>query len=240
MIPKIIHYCWFGRNPLPTLAQKCIESWKKYCPDYEIKEWNEDNFDIRCCQYVEEAYSAKKWAFVTDYVRLHLLKEFGGIYMDTDVEVLKPLDRFLRHPAFSGFEQETSIPTGIIASEKKNLWISYLLSYYKDRSFIKSNGNYDFTTNVEIITKMTAVKYQFSPNNTYQQLGNDVVLYPTEYFCPKDFLTGRTVITDNTHTVHHFDGSWLSKKARFLLRIRRLAGEKNWTVLREIKKKITC
>lgn len=238
MIPRIIHYCWFGQNPLPPLAVKCIESWKRYCPGYEIKEWSEDNFDIHCCQYVEEAYSAKKWAFVTDYVRLYVLKEFGGIYMDTDVEVLKPLDRFLVHPAFSGFEQQTSIPTGIIASEKKNLWISHLLSYYKERSFIKPDGNYDFTTNVEIITKMTTQKYRFTPNNTYQQLSNDVVLYPTEYFCPKNYLTGETILTINSHTIHHFNGSWLTRTQKIKTKMRKAFGEKIWNILFNIKNSI--
>ena len=111
MIPKIIHYCWFGGKPLPELAQKCIASWKKYCPDYEIKEWNESNFNLNSCDYVREAYEAKKWAFITDYVRLYAMVTEGGIYMDTDVEVIKPLDPFLKHKAFSGFEDEVSIPT---------------------------------------------------------------------------------------------------------------------------------
>ena len=108
MIPKVIHYCWFGRNPLPPLAIKCIESWKKYCPDYEIKEWNEDNFDLDLFPYTREAYDNRKFAFVTDVVRLYALYHEGGVYMDTDVEVLKPIDCFLTHHAFSGFENEKS------------------------------------------------------------------------------------------------------------------------------------
>ena len=111
MIPKKIHYCWFGRNPLPPLALKCIASWKEYCPDYEIKEWNEDNFDLSINAYVREAYEARKWAFITDYVRLYALVNEGGIYMDTDVEVLKPLDDLLCYDAVSGFESETQIQT---------------------------------------------------------------------------------------------------------------------------------
>ncbi|MEI3219550.1 MAG: glycosyltransferase [Lachnoclostridium sp.] len=100
MIPKVIHYCWFGRGKMPELANKCIESWKKYCPDYEIIEWNEDNFDINCCPYVKEAYESKRFAFVTDYVRLYAMYTQGGIYMDTDVEVLRNLDEFLIHQGF--------------------------------------------------------------------------------------------------------------------------------------------
>ena len=106
MIPKVIHYCWFGGNPLPELAQKCIASWKKYCPDYEIKEWNESNFDLNCCDYVREAYEAKKWAFVSDVARLYAMVHEGGIYMDTDVEVIAPLDSLLQYHAVSGFETE--------------------------------------------------------------------------------------------------------------------------------------
>ena len=115
MIPKLIHYCWFGHNPLPKDAKRCIRSWKKYCPDYVIKEWNEDNFDIsQCPQYVRQAYEAKKWAFVSDYVRLKLVHDHGGVYMDTDVELLKPLDRLLSHKAYFGFEDDgLQINTGL-------------------------------------------------------------------------------------------------------------------------------
>ena len=155
MIPKIIHYCWFGRNDKSPLAEKCIDSWEKYCHDYEIKEWNEDNFDINCCQFVKEAYATKKWAFVADYARLYILKEYGGIYMDTDVEVIRPLDDFLVNFAFAGIEHESNISTALIGSEANNPWITYLLTYYDNRRFIRLHGKCDTTTNVEIITKMT-------------------------------------------------------------------------------------
>ena len=121
MIPKIIHYCWFGRGEMPSLAKKCIASWKKYLPEYKVKQWNEDNFDLNLYPYVAEAYAQRKFAFVTDVVRLYALYTEGGIYMDTDVEVLKPLDEFLRHPAFSGFEDEKNVPTGIMGAEKGSL-----------------------------------------------------------------------------------------------------------------------
>ena len=115
MIPKTIHYCWFGGNPLPPLAVKCIKSWKKYCPDYEIIEWSEKNFDVSSAPlYVRQAYEAKKWAFVTDYVRLYAMTTCGGVYMDTDVELVKPIDTYLSHEAFSGFEDDTCIPPIIL------------------------------------------------------------------------------------------------------------------------------
>ena len=119
MIPKIIHYCWFGRGQMPALAEKCLASWSKYLPEYKVMVWNEDTFDIDAHPYTREAYQARKFAFITDYVRLWALKEHGGVYMDTDVEVIRPLDEFLDNPAFSGFEDETHIPTGIMASEKR-------------------------------------------------------------------------------------------------------------------------
>ena len=148
MIPKIIHYVWVGGKPLTPLAKKCIASWKKYCPDYEIRRWDENNFNINENLYCKEAYENKKWAFVSDYIRVKVLYDYGGIYMDTDVEVIKPLDRFLVHKAFSGYENETSIPTGIIASEKKGKWIEALLRDYDDKKFILEDKKMNLETNV--------------------------------------------------------------------------------------------
>ena len=155
MIPKIIHYCWFGRGKMPELAERCIASWKKHLPEYQYILWNEDNFDITSVPYVKEAYEARKFAFVTVYVRLYALYHFGGVYMDTDVEVLKPLDRFLDLPAFSGFESDKEIPTGIMASEKHGEWAQEMLTYYgDDRHFVLPDGTLDMTTNVAIIGGM--------------------------------------------------------------------------------------
>jgi mannosyltransferase OCH1-like enzyme len=212
MIPKIIHYCWFGDNPLPELAQKCIASWKKHCPDYEIREWNEENFNLKSNPYIQEAYSAKKWAFITDYVRLWVIFNYGGIYMDTDVEVLKSLDKFLVHPAFSGFESNNTLPTGIMGGEVGNAWYKTLLDYYTDRHFILPDGvSYDMTNNVITITKITKERYKVQLNNSCQILDNEVIFYPSNYFCPKNFRTGLINITDNTYCIHHFAGSWCSE-----------------------------
>lgn len=209
MIPKKIHYCWFGKNPFPELAVKCIESWKQYCPDYEIKEWNEENFDLNCCAYVKEAYRARKWAFVTDYVRLYAMVNEGGIYMDTDVEVIKPLDKFLDNVSFSGFETDKTIPTGIMASEKGFPFFSQLLDEYHQKHFMIKN-QYDLTTNVTMITNFCK-KFGFIANNEKQSICN-FTIYPKDYFCPKDYRTGKICLTDNTHAIHHFNGSWLSEK----------------------------
>lgn len=219
MIPKIIHYCWFGRNPLPPLAIKCIESWKKYCPDYEIREWNEDNFDLDLFPYTREAYDNRKFAFVTDVVRLYALYHEGGIYMDTDVEVLKSLDRFLNHVAFSGFENLINIPTGIMASEKGGKWAKDNLSYYLNRHFIKDDGSFDLTTNVFIITNYM-LRYGLKQDNTYQDFENLITFYPKEYFCPLPVGVENAQFTSNTYTIHHFAGSWMPASAklyRFIL-----------------------
>ena len=153
MIPKTIHYCWFGRGQMPPLAVKCIESWKKFLPDYSLKEWNEDNFDVSANKYVRQAYENRKFAFVTDYVRLYALYTEGGVYMDTDVEVLGSYDNFLHHTAFSGFETDGNVPTGMMAAEKGSLWAKELLDGYKDRVFIKEDGSFDTTTNTFVITR---------------------------------------------------------------------------------------
>lgn len=209
MIPKIIHYCWFGGNPLPTAAKKCMESWKKYCPDYEIIAWNETNYPIaEAPLYVRQAYEAKKWAFVTDVVRLYALYHFGGVYMDTDVEVVRPIDRFLQHAAFSGFEDEVNIPTGIMASEKGHSLMKELLDDYDERPFL-IDGEPDMTTNVITITALLKPK-GFVPNNQYQEVAG-LALYPYDYFCPRDIHTMEIKATENTYTIHHFAGSWLPK-----------------------------
>lgn len=208
-IPKVIHYAWFGRGEKPELARKCIESWKKYCSDYELKEWNEDNFDINSNEYVKQAYESRKFAFVTDYVRLYALYNEGGVYMDTDVEVLKPIDEFLKHKAFSSFENNNMIPTGLMAAEKGNVWIKDLLDEYDDLKFIDDEGNMDLTTNVTRITNLTRDKYGLKLESSYQELGGGIVtMYPHDYFCPKDWTTGEINITENSYTIHHFSGSW--------------------------------
>lgn len=206
-IPKTIHYCWFGGNPLPESSLEYIDTWKRYCPDYEIIQWDETNFDITSNSYIYEAYLSKKWAFITDYVRLYVLYNYGGIYMDTDVEVVKNLDKLLEQPAFSGFESSNMIPTGIMGSTAKNPWIGYLLSYYNNRHFIVEE-EMDLTPNTVTITQMTKEKYRIKLNDTFQSFENHFVMYPHDYFCPKDVKTGIISCTKNTYAIHHFAASW--------------------------------
>lgn len=212
-IPKKIHYCWFGGNPLSELAQRCIASWKKYCPDYEIIEWNESNFDINCCVYVQEAYGAQKWAFVSDVARLFALVKYGGIYMDTDVEVLKSLDDILMYEAVSGFEAKERINTGLMACRKGHAFFDEFLREYDGIHFLKEDGSYDLTTNVTRITSRF-LKSGVCLNNSMQTV-KGVTLFPSDFFCPKDNETKEILLTENTYVIHHFDGSWVPEEYRY-------------------------
>ena len=215
MIPKKIHYCWFGRNSLPPLAQKCIRSWKKYCKDYEIIQWNEDNFDLSSAPlYVRQAYEAKKWAFVTDYVRLQVVHDHGGIYLDTDVEVLRKLDELLGYNAFFGFESAKWIATGLgFGAEAGTPILRELMDDYLDIPFIKEDGNIDDTScpvrNTEVF-----LRHGLQQENKNQLLGGSVMCFSTEYFCPKDYWTGQIRKTKNTYTIHHYDASWLNPEQK--------------------------
>lgn len=242
MIPKKIHYCWFGGKELPEDVKKYIDTWKKYCPDYEIIEWNEKNFDLTQNQYCKEAYEAKKWAFVSDYARLKVLYDNGGIYMDTDVEVCKSLDRFLKYDWFSGFESEDKISTGTMGACRKSTVIKIFLDDYTGRNFIKDDGSFDLTTNVEVMTKILKEKYKVQLNNTYQIFGDNNLLLPFDYLCAKSFFTGEISTTENTYTIHHFKGTWRTKsdirKDKVRKTLVKCFGENFVKILFKIKKTI--
>lgn len=235
-IPKVIHYCWFGCGQMPKLALKCIESWKKYCPDYQIKEWNEDNFDLDLYPYVREAYDARKFAFVTDVVRLYALYLEGGIYMDTDVEVIKPLDSLLQYRAVSGFESLTQISTGLMASEKGHPFFAELLHEYDGLHFVKSDGTFDLTTNVVRITN-TCLKYGFLPNNQLQTV-NGFTLLPKDFLCPIEHEGHKLVLTSNTLCIHHFAGSWIQGKHLWKRKVARLLGGRLTVLIISLKRMI--
>lgn len=233
MIPKIIHFCWFGKGPYPKEFESYLASWKKYCPDYTIMEWNESNFNTESNNYVKEAYSAKKWAFVTDYVRLWAIYSYGGIYMDTDVELLRPIDEFLSNHAFSGYESVKTIPTGIMGGEKGNPIYKDLLDEYEGRKFILENGKYNLTTNVEYITNYFVAR-GLKPNDTEQNIAG-FVLYPKDYFCPKNPRTLKIEITKNTYAIHHFASSWVPVKTRMRKRIKKILGPRLMEVVIKIR-----
>ena len=212
MIPKVIHYCWFGHNPKPELVQKCINSWKKYCPDYEIIEWNEENFDVSSNVYAKEAYQAKKWAFVTDYARLWIIYNYGGIYLDTDVELIKSLDSLLELPAFLGFEDEKNIATGLgFGAVKKNKLVDCMLKDYENICFINKDGTYD---KLPCPIRNTNAIASFLPQRIIPGTVisiEDGNIYPAEYFCPLSADGKSMKKTKNTYSIHWYSASWLSK-----------------------------
>lgn len=215
MIPKIIHYCWFGKNPYPEIMKKCLSSWKKYCPEYEIKEWNESNFNINCNDYVREAYNAQKWAFVTDYARLDIIYNYGGIYLDIDVELIRSLDELLDNKCFLGLETTGKINTGLgFGAEAKNPIIMKLLNEYHNKHFKLGNDVFDMTPCPIRNTKpLYEIGYEVS-NGVWKI--NEVAIYPPEYFCPLDYNTLELKVTENTYSIHHFNASWLTKEELFM------------------------
>lgn len=235
MIPKIIHCCWFGGKPMPAEVKKYIDGWKMYNPDYEIRIWTERNFDYKQNIYMKEAYESGKWAFVTDYVRLKVLYDFGGVYMDTDVEVVKSLDPLLNNKAFSGFEGPDRIPTGTMGAEKNNKWIELLLQYYDKRHFIMEDGSLDLTTNIKTITEITVANYSIILNNTYQNLG-DVTFYPFDFLCAKDLDDGKIKTSSNTFTIHHFKGSWTSPKKKLIAFLNNTVGNDFVKIIVKLKR----
>ncbi|WP_339837906.1 glycosyltransferase [uncultured Flavobacterium sp.] len=240
MIPKVIHYCWFGRNPLPELATKCIESWQNFLPDYEIKEWNEDNFPLEQYIFAKEALENRKFAFVSDVARLHALKYEGGIYMDTDVEVIKSLDDLLNQTAFSGFENDDFVPTGIMASVKGSSWSTELLEYYHNKPFVNQDGTLETTSNTFIITQIMKEK-GFVMNNTIQKIDGYVSFYTNDYFCPKSYKTGLIELTPNTYCIHHFAKSWIPLKHKWRnivkMKLMNIIGYKNIQKIIDLIKK---
>lgn len=203
-IPKIIHYCWFGGNPKPKLVLDCIESWKKYCPDYEIIEWNESNFDVHSNAFAEEAYCAKKWAFVSDFARANCLYRQGGIYLDTDMELICTLDNLLNVPFFAGFEVRDIIATGIIGCERENEIVKQYLQYYQETLFDPVRG--DAHTSPVVLTRILE-KHGVKLNGKKQNL-LDCAIYPKPVFYPTGlgWVFGKK--SSKTIGIHHYMDSW--------------------------------
>ena len=241
MIPKVIHYCWFGRNPLPPLAIKCLESWKKYLPDYTIKEWNEDNFDVNIIPYTKEAYAAKKYAFVSDYARFWILYKYGGLYFDTDVEVIRPMDDIIARGPFMGCENEVkdngamalAVAPGLGLGVNPGLGLyKEMLDLYETLHFIKDGGGLNTTTVVEYTSKLL-YKHGLEDKSEIQCVGG-VYIYPKEYFCPMDFYTKKLVITHRTVAIHHYSASWQTPIMKLKSMFARLLGKRLTNMIIEI------
>lgn len=215
MIPKTIHYCWFGGNPLPELAKKCIKSWKKYCPDYRIVEWNESNFDLSAAPlYVRQAYEAKKWAFVSDYARLQIVFAQGGIYFDTDVELVKSPEALLAYSAYFGFEDEVHVNTGLgFGAEQGCPILADMLADYQNIPFVLEDGSFDLTP-CPVRNTEALVRHGLVCDNSRQLLPGNVAVFPTDWFRPLDYLTGVLKKTENTVSIHRYASSWYSEKEK--------------------------
>lgn len=225
-IPKIIHYIWLGTRELDDTSKKCMKTWSEILSDYEVKKWGDAECKdiIQKNRYAREAYEAKKYAFVSDYLRLYVLYHYGGVYMDTDVQVFKSIDRFLNEAAFSCFENKEQIPTALMASSKHNEWVGMLLKYYDDIPFVKENGEFDLTTNVDTITNLSK-DWGFAPNGEEQILKSGVHIYTKDYFCPIDTSNQKNdMFTENTYAAHLYNGSWRSPMRQKLSKIKKKLG----------------
>ena len=245
MIPKIIHYCWFGGNALPDYAMNCISSWKKYCPDYEIKEWNEQNFDINICAYVKEAYTCRKWAFVSDYARFWILYNYGGIYFDTDMEITKPINEIIQKGSFMGYEaycnieflnprKEHLINPGLgIGAEKNSVLYREILDYYNCQNFVKDDGSINIITVVERISRLFADKGIKLDGKMCNIEG--ITIYPEDFFCPINYANGKMCITDNTVSIHHYEMSWQSSISKIKMTVKRKIPPKILSFILQVK-----
>lgn len=238
MIPKYIHYCWFGNGEKPDIVIKCIESWKKYMPDYEIIEWNEQNYDVHKSKYMEEAYKERKWAFVSDYARFDILKESGGIYFDTDVELLKRIpDEILAYEAFSGIESAGTVNPGLVIGAIPNhTFLNEILQSYDNTSLRSQNGSLktvnEFTTEI-------LLKYGYQCKDEFQFVDN-MAIFPSSFFCGYDQDVHDYDIKENTISVHHYAGTWKKKSIKTIIqkKIAYIIGKKNYKKLLSIKRKL--
>lgn len=230
-IPKRIHFCWLSGEEYPELIQRCMDSWKTVLPEYEIKCWSTENFDVNICRYTREAFQAGKYAFVSDYVRLYALYNEGGIYLDADIEVLKSFDNLLENTAFTGFEKNgRAIAAWIFGSEKGNPLFKEFLEYYENKSFLLADGEYELTPNPVPITDI-CIRHGLRLNGKEQRL-DFITVYPQDFFCPYDRATEEIDITDRTYSIHYFNGAWISpekkqiiaKRKQIIQRYGKLAG----------------
>lgn len=206
MIPKIIHLCWLSGNPYPPLIRSCIDSWKKYLPDYTIMLWDINRIDVNSNLWLKQSFDNKKYAFAADYIRFYALYNYGGIYLDADVEVLKSFDSLLDGTYFVGEEASGDIEAAVLGVEKNLPWIKKCLDYYTDRPFIKSDGTFDVKP-VPLLMKKVLSQY------------SEIKIFPFYYFSPKDYNVGKVKISSETYCIHHFDGKWVKKGWKYEVKV---------------------
>ena len=234
---KIIHYCWFGKKPLPKMAKKCINSWKKFFPDYEIKEWNEENFDVNTCDFVKQAYEKQKWAFVSDYARLYALYNYGGLYFDTDMEVTKKCEFLLEDDLFLGYEENKKIAAGVIGTKNKNnKYIKDLLDFYDSQNGFDEDNLFNYAI-PKIITNELS-KYNKETVDNIDILDSEIKIYPEDYFYPINYNYSKKIFTKNTCMIHYYNATWVSKEERIAIFFFRKFGMKFGKVLLNLYYKI--
>lgn len=206
MIPKLIHFCWLSGDPYPELIEKCINSWIRYLPDYELILWNTSQIDINSNIWLKQAFESKKYAFAADYIRFYALYNYGGIYLDADVEVLRPFTPLLNCGTFIGEEASGDVEAAVIGVEKHTAWVKQCLDYYTDRPFIKADGSFDMRP-VPLLVGRVLEKYP------------QIKIFPYTYFSPKDYNIKKIDITSETYCIHHFDGKWVKKGRKYEIKI---------------------
>lgn len=237
MIPKVIHYCWFGGNPIPKNVKKYIKSWKKYCPDYEIKLWTEENFDITSHPFMEEAMKSKAWAFVSDYARLKIIYENGGIYLDTDVEVVRNLDCLLENKAFFGLQQPADyVATGLIfAAEKGNIAVKTMIDEYDNINFFEESKR---DVACPIINTRALKKLGYMPVSRVIKF-SDFTVYPPEYFDPYSVgKEARRMFTKNTYSIHHYNASWETTSLKIKRMVMQTIGQDKVLLIKKILRRM--
>lgn len=215
MIPKIIHFCWFGHNQYTERVQYCIDSWKKIMPEYQFMLWNEENFDLSICDFAKEAYEKGKYAFVSDYVRLYALQKYGGIYLDVDVEAVKKFDSVLDNDMIIALDETGDITGAFIAAVAQHPFLEEMKENYHSMKFIKEDGSLNMVVN-NIWMQNVLKKYGYQKANKFQKLLNDIVVYPDEYFHAKSLVSGKLRKTKNTYCIHHHTLLWVSKKTKLI------------------------
>ncbi len=228
MIPKIIHYCWLSDDEFPELIKSCVDSWKEKLPDYEFVLWDTKKFPLENNIWVKQAFESKKYAFAADYIRLHAVYNYGGIYLDTDIEVIKSFNSLLHLPYFFGSEGDGIIEAGVFGAERECNWVSDCLSYYEGKKFINDDGSYNTLTLPRIMMKKIQEKhiikeldYSETVNPSFSCNSNKLFMFPKDFFCAKNHGTGIIEKTKYTYCIHHFAMSWLPKKTTFLPNLKR-------------------